>query len=164
MSRPPSITVVGSVNLDLVARVERLPRAGETVTDATFARVKGGKGANQAVACARLGADVTLVCSVGTDVFAEEALPQEERLTLAAARVEAPTGVALILVDAAGENQIAVAPGANAELGRFELGECDAVLTQLELPDDAERSAWEQATGLFCLNSAHARPIDFEAP
>ena len=107
----PSITVVGSVNLDLVARVERLPRAGETVTDATFARVKGGKGANQAVACARLGADVTLVCSVGTDMFADEALPQEERLTLAAARVEAPTGVALILVDAGGENQIAVAPG-----------------------------------------------------
>ena len=62
---PPSITVVGSVNLDLVARVERLPRPGETVTDAIFARVKGGKGANQAVAAARLGADVTLVCSVG---------------------------------------------------------------------------------------------------
>ena len=76
MSERPSITVVGSVNLDLVARVERLPRAGETVTDAIFARVKGGKGANQAVAAARLGADVTLVCSVGTDVFADEALPQ----------------------------------------------------------------------------------------
>ena len=88
MSERPSITVVGSVNLDLVARVERLPRAGETVTDAIFARVKGGKGANQAVAAARLGADVTLVCSVGTDVFADEALPQEERLTLAAARVD----------------------------------------------------------------------------
>ena len=64
MSRP-SITVVGCVNLDLVARVERLPRPGETVTDAVFERVPGGKGANQAVACARLGADVTLVCAVG---------------------------------------------------------------------------------------------------
>lgn len=158
-----SITVVGSVNLDLVARVERLPRAGETVTDAVFARVRGGKGANQAVACARLGADVTLVCSVGIDVFAEEALPQEERLTLAAARVEAPTGVALILVDANGENQIAVAPGANSELRDFELPPSDAVLVQLEIPDEAVRRAWEQSTGLFCLNAAPARPIDVDA-
>ena len=71
---------------------------------------------------------MTLVCSVGTDVFADEALPQEERLTLAAARVEAPTGVALILVDASGENQIVVAPGANAELKEFELPPSDAVL------------------------------------
>ena len=160
---PPSITVVGSVNLDLVARVERLPRAGETVTDAEFARVKGGKGANQAVACARLGADVTLVCSVGTDVFADEALPQEERLTLAASRVEAPTGVALILVDAEGENQIAVAPGANAELKEVQLPPTDAVLAQLEIPDAAVHAAWEQATGLFCLNAAPARPIDVDA-
>jgi ribokinase len=160
---PPSITVVGSVNLDLVARVERLPRAGETVMDATFARVKGGKGANQAVAAARLGADVTLVCSVGTDVFADEALPQEERLTLAAARVEAPTGVALILVDAGGENQIAVAPGANAGLKEFELPPSDAVLAQLEIPDEAVRRAWELSTGLFCLNAAPARPIDVDA-
>ena len=159
----PSITVVGSVNLDLVARVERLPRPGETVTDAEFARVKGGKGANQAVACARLGADVTLVCSVGTDVFADEALPREERLTLAASRVDAPTGVALILVDAEGENQIAVAPGANAELRDIRLPPADAVLAQLEIPDAAVRAAWEQATGLFCLNAAPARPIDVDA-
>ena len=158
----PSITVVGSVNLDLVARVERLPRAGETVTGASFARVKGGKGANQAVACARLGAEVTLVCSVGTDVFADEALPQEEGLTLAASRVEVPTGVALILVDASGENQIAVAPGANGELGAVELAPSDAVLAQLEIPDEAVRSAWEQASGLFCLNAAPARPIDVD--
>ena len=162
MSRP-SITVVGSVNLDLVARVEVLPRPGETVTDATFARVKGGKGANQAVACARLGADVTLVCSVGTDVFADEALPREERLTLAASRVDAPTGVALILVDASGENQIAVAPGANAELKDFELKPSDAVLAQLEIPDGAVLRAWEQATGFFCLNAAPARPIEIDA-
>src|SRR5829696_7048125 len=160
---PPSVTVVGSVNLDLVAQVERLPRAGETVTGAAFERVKGGKGANQAVACARLGAEVTLVCSVGTDVFAEEALPHEERLTVAAARVEAPTGVALILVDSDGENQIAVAPGANAELRDFELPQSDAVLVQLEVPDDAVRRAWEQASGLFCLNAAPARPIDVDA-
>ena len=155
--------MVGSVNLDLVARVERLPRAGETVTDASFERVRGGKGANQAVACARLGAEVMLVCAVGEDSFAEDALPREERLTVAATRVAAPTGVALILVDAAGENQIAVAPGANAELHDFDLAESDAVLTQLEIPDAAVRSAWEQATGLFCLNAAPARAIDVDA-
>jgi ribokinase len=160
---PPSVTVVGSVNLDLVARVERLPRVGETVTGAEFARVKGGKGANQAVACARLGADVRLVCSVGRDPFADEALPQEERLTLAAERVEAPTGVALVLVDADGENQIAVAPGANAELREFELPPSDAVLTQLEIPDAAVVAAWQQAAGLFCLNAAPARPIEVDA-
>jgi ribokinase len=159
----PSITVVGSVNLDLVARVERLPRAGETVTDATFERVRGGKGANQAVACARLGADVTLVCAVGEDAFAAEALPGDERLAIAARRVSAPTGVALILVDAAGENQIVVAPGANAELGAVELAASDAVLAQLEIPDESVRSAREQATGLFCLNAAPARPIDVDA-
>ena len=159
----PSITVVGSVNLDLVAQVERLPRPGETVTDAVFRRVAGGKGANQAVACARLGADVTLVCSVGDDLFALEALPQEERLTVDAVRVGAPTGVALILVDAEGENQIAVAPGANAEVRKVELAPADAVLTQLELPDAAVIDAWEQATGLFCLNAAPARPIDVDA-
>ena len=159
----PSITVVGSVNLDLVAQVERLPRPGETVTDAVFRRVSGGKGANQAVACARLGADVTLVCSVGDDLFALEALPQEERLTVDAVRVGAPTGVALILVDAEGENQIAVAPGANAEVRKVELAPADAVLTQLELPDAAVIDAWEQATGLFCLNAAPARPIDVDA-
>jgi ribokinase len=158
----PSITVVGSVNLDLVARVERLPRAGETVTDASFARVRGGKGANQAVACARLGADVTLVCAVGSDSFAEEALPVEERLRVEARGVEAPTGVALILVDAAGENQIAVAPGANAELGEVELAPSDAVLCQLEIPDAAVVSAWEQAE-LFCLNAAPARAVAVDA-
>jgi ribokinase len=158
-----SVVVVGSVNLDLVARVERLPRPGETVTDATFARVRGGKGANQAVACARLGAEVTLVCAVGRDAFAEEALPQEDRLELAAQRVEAPTGVAVILVDAAGENQIAVAPGANAELEVASLPPADAVLAQLEIPDQAVRAAREHATGLFCLNAAPARPIDVDA-
>ena len=159
----PTITVVGSVNLDLVARVERLPRAGETVTNASFERIPGGKGANQAVAAARLGAEVTLVCCVGSDPFADEALPREQRLTVEATRVEGPTGVALILVDGAGENQIAVAPGANAQLGAVELGPADAVLCQLEIPDEAVLSAWHGATGLFCLNAAPARPISVDA-
>jgi ribokinase len=155
----PSIVVVGSVNLDLVARCRRLPRPGETVTDATFSRIPGGKGANQAVAAARLGADVTLVCCVGRDALADEALPREERLTVEAQRADAPTGVALILVDAAGENQIVVAPGANAELGAVEVDAADAVLCQLEVPDAAVLAAWEGATGLFCLNAAPARPL-----
>ncbi len=159
----PSITVVGSVNLDLVARCERLPRPGETVTNAIFERVRGGKGANQAVAAARLGADVRLVCCVGRDPFAEEALPVEDGLTVDAARVDAPTGVALILVDGAGENQIVVAPGANAELGEVDVGEADAVLCQLEVPDEAVISAWHASTGLFCLNAAPARTIAVDA-
>jgi ribokinase len=69
----------------------------------------------------------------------------------------------MILVDSSGENQIVVAPGANAEVGGFELAECDAVLCQLEIPDAAVVSAWEQASGLFCLNAAPARPIDVDA-
>ncbi len=85
-----------------------------------------------------------------------------------ASRADAPTGVALILVDAAGENQIAVAPGANAELGpaqldRVELGAADAVLCQLEIPDDAVIGAWHRTTGLFCLNAAPARPLEVDA-
>jgi ribokinase len=160
---PPTITVVGSVNLDLVARCERLPRPGETVTATTFERIPGGKGANQAVAAARLGADVTLVCCVGRDGFADEALPRERGLTLEVRRTDGPTGIALILVDGAGENQIAVALGANAQLGEVELGEADAVLCQLEIPDVAVISAWQGTTGLFCLNAAPARPLAIDA-
>lgn len=157
----PRVTVVGSVNLDLVVQVERLPLPGETVSGGAFTRVPGGKGANQAVACARLGADVTLVAAVGPDPQAEEALTG-----LRAAGVElvlqpsaAPTGVALIQVDAAGETTISVAPGANADLGPVELPPHDAVLCQLEVPDEAVLSAWEECAGLFCLNAAPARPI-----
>lgn len=158
-----SIVVVGSVNLDLVARCERLPRPGETVTNAMFDRVPGGKGANQAVAAARLGAEVTLVCAVGRDPFADEALPVEEGLTVSAQRVDAPTGVALILVDAVGDTQIVVSPGANAQLEAVELPDSDAVLCQLEVPDAAVIAAWEGASGLFCLNAAPARPIAVDA-
>jgi ribokinase len=157
----PEIVVVGSINLDLVARCERLPRAGETVSGATFSRVSGGKGANQAVACARLGADVTLVGAVGRDPFSEEALAgiREAGVQLDLQSAEEPTGVALILVDGAGETEIVVAPGANATLGDVALPEHDAVLCQLEIPDATVLSAWEGCTGLFCLNAAPARPI-----
>ncbi|MGI8479423.1 MAG: ribokinase [Gaiellaceae bacterium] len=157
----PRITVVGSVNLDLVARCERLPRAGETVSGARFSRIPGGKGANQAVACARLGADVTLIGAVGRDPFAEEALVGliDANVSLDLSIVDEPTGVALILVDASGENQIVVAPGANSTLGEVELSAHDAVLCQLEIPDGAVLSAWEGCTGFFCLNAAPARSV-----
>src|SRR4051812_14733194 len=109
------LTVVGSVNLDLVARAERLPRPGETVSDAAFARHPGGKGANQAVAAARHGAAVTFVGGVGGDAVADEALAglREAGVTTGLQR-GATTGVALIVVDDEGENTIVVAPGATA--------------------------------------------------
>ena len=158
---PLNLTVVGSINLDLVARCERLPQPGETVTDASFDRIPGGKGANQAVAAARLGASVRLVGCVGDDGFAQEALAGlvDAGVGLDVRTVEAPTGVALIVVDSAGETEIVVAPGANATLREVELPAHDAVLCQLEIPDDAVLSAWEQCTGTFCLNAAPARRI-----
>ena len=155
------IAVVGSINLDLVARCERLPRPGETVTGATFARYPGGKGANQAVACARLGAEVTMIGAVGRDPLADEALAElrDAGVALDVADTESPTGIAVILVDAEGETEIVVAPGANAELMSVSLPEHDAVLCQLEVPDAAVEAAWEACTGVFCLNAAPARPV-----
>jgi ribokinase len=156
----PRLTVVGSINLDLVARADRLPRPGETVTGARFSCVPGGKGANQAVAAARLGADVALVGCVGDDDLAEKALAG-----LRDARVEerwlvqdAPTGVALITVDASGETTIVVAPGANAELRpeHVDLGDADAVLCQQEIPAETVGRAAEIAPRFF-LNAAPAR-------
>ena len=161
----PRIVVVGSVNLDLVVRVERLPEPGETVGGGSFARVPGGKGANQAVACARLGADVTLIGAVGRDPFADEALAglRGAGVTLELHESGDPTGVAVIQVDREGETTIAVAPGANATLGTVELPPHEAVLCQLEVPDEAVLTAWEECTGLFCLNAAPARPVAVDA-
>ena len=166
---PPSVAVVGSCNVDLVARVERLPRPGETVTGATFERHPGGKGANQAVAAARLGASVRFVGCVGVDELAAEALSTLDEAgvdttsVVRAAKPEAHTGVALILVDARGENQIVVAPGANSLLtpGDVSVEEVDAVIAQLEIPLDTVSEAARQAR-FFCLNAAPARVIDLE--
>jgi ribokinase len=157
----PRITVVGSTNLDLVARAARLPRAGETVSGAEFARIPGGKGANQAVAAARLGADVTFVGCVGDDPFADEALAglREQGVELVLSTSAVATGVALITVDAAGENTIVVAPGANAQLRPDDVtvADADAVLCQLEIPLETVRRAADLAPRLFCLNAAPAR-------
>jgi ribokinase len=140
------VIVVGSVNVDLVATVERLPAAGETVTGATFARHPGGKGANQATAAARLGARVAFVGAVGDDSLADEArdaLTAEGIDIAQLAVLPGPTGVALILVDAAGENLIAVASGANgaltpalvmAAIERLVPGPGDVVVAGCEIP------------------------------
>jgi ribokinase len=155
------LTVVGSVNLDLVARAQRLPRPGETITGATFTRVPGGKGANQAVAAARLGAEVRLVGCVGEDELAETALAElrQAGVELALKRAKASTGVALILVDGEGENEIVVAPGANLELKPedLDLGDDGAVLCQLEIPLETVERASELAPDGFFLNAAPAR-------
>ena len=163
----PRITVVGSVNVDVVAFCERLPRPGETLGDAELERVPGGKGANQAVAAARLGADVRFVGCVGNDEFAPLATAglAEAGVDLAGVRVvEDSTGVALILVDAGGENAIVVAPGANRRLapGDFDVRGSDAVLCQLEIPVETVAWAAERADALFCLNAAPARGVPAE--
>lgn len=158
-SRPPNLTVVGSANLDLVARVPRLPRPGETLTDATLDRVAGGKGANQAVGAARLGTRVRFCGAVGEDGFADEALAGvlEAGVELEVARRGA-TGIALILVDAEGENQIVVVPGANATVDAVAGGN---VLCQLEIPEETVRANAEAAEW-FCLNAAPAKPVEVE--
>jgi ribokinase len=165
---PPRITVVGSANLDLVAFCERLPRPGETLSDAEFERVPGGKGANQAVAAARLGAEVRFVGCVGDDEFAPLATAGLERARVDLSRLKTVddelTGVALILVDAGGENQIVVAPGANRRLTPADVSVdgAEAVIAQLEIPIEAVAAAAERAEGMFCLNAAPARRVPAE--
>jgi ribokinase len=158
---PVRLTVVGSINLDLVARTERFPRPGETVTGATFAEIPGGKGANQAVAAARLGATVAFIGCVGDDEFAQLALAELRAVGVSLEGLKTaavPTGVALITVDAAGENAIVVAPGANNELRPVDvdLPDCDGVLCQLEIPLETVEHVATTAPGDFFLNAAPA--------
>jgi ribokinase len=161
------IVVVGSVNLDLVARVARLPGGGDTVRATGYRRVPGGKGANQALAARRLGADVALVAAVGQDDPATEALALLATDGVDLSRVrrvgDAPTGIALITVDDAGENTIVVVPGANAGLTvtAGDLAGADAVLCQLEVPVEtvAAAAAGTPAGALYCLNTAPAGPV-----
>lgn len=162
------LLVAGSVNLDIVARVERFPVPGETLTNAVVSRHAGGKGANQALAAQRLGAEVSLLACVGDDSAGEEALAP-----LAAAGVDLrfchrqqgiASGLALILVSRDGENQIVVAPGANARLSvdRLELPEADAVIAQLEIPVETVLNLARRRRGFFCLNAAPIKPIPRE--
>ncbi len=169
----PQVVVVGSVNLDLVVHVGHLPAAGETVIGGRFARSGGGKGANQALAAKRSGADVWLIAEVGDDEMASEALADLEEVGVDLAGVSrsttAPTGVALIVVDQQGENMIAVASGANAELSPARVEEAmhrppdgGVVVANFEIPDDALLAAAAAAarTGRTLLvNPAPARPL-----
>jgi len=162
----PRITVVGSANIDYVARCKRLPRPGETLTDAEFERVPGGKGANQAVAAARLGAEVKFIGRIGREDLVLGSLEREGVDTSAVVRDDGETGVALILVDESGENVIVVAPGANRRLtaGDVDVGDADAVISQLEIPFEVVAAAAAQAR-FFCLNAAPARAgIVFDRP
>jgi ribokinase len=164
VSCAPRITVVGSANIDLVARCERLPRPGETVTDAVFERNPGGKGANQAVAAARLGARVRFVGRIGREDLVLRALERERVDTSGVVCEKGESGVALIVVDESGENVIVVAPGANGRLtaSDVDVGDADAVVCQLEIPSEAVAAAAAGAR-FFCLNAAPARgPLEFE--
>ncbi len=173
---PTHIVVTGSLNMDLVARAPRIPRPGETIIGGDFCTVPGGKGANQAVAAARLGAQVSMIGQVGRDAFAQALLDN-----LAAAGVDhsfvaqdpdAATGVALIVVDDAGENSIVVAPGANMRLSPTDVDEAesvvaaaDALLLQLESPLETVTRAAEVARAhgvTVVLNPAPARSLPDE--
>ena len=163
------IVVVGSINLDLVADVERLPAPGETVPGAAFRSAPGGKGANQALAAARAGASVRMIGAVGKDAFATEALAllKAGGVDLSGVReAHCATGVALIFVDAKGENVIVVVPGANGtvlpgDLAQAVLRKTDVVLLQHEIPletVEAALAATRQAGARSVLNTAPFRP------
>jgi ribokinase len=167
------VTVVGSLNMDLVARAPRIPRPGETIIGGDFHTLPGGKGANQAVAAARLGAQVSMVGRLGQDTFAGSLL---DNLTAAGVDhtfviqdPEAATGVALIMVDDAGQNSIVVASGANMRLSPADvdaaeaaIADADALLLQLESPLETVARAAEvaRAHGVrVILNPAPARSL-----
>ena len=169
-----NILVVGSSNTDMIIRVPRLPRPGETILGGTFTMAAGGKGANQAVAAARAGGRVTFVARVGDDVFGERALANfdtdglDPRFVVRTAG--SASGVALINVDERGENSISVASGANALLSVEDIGRADdafaaadIVLVQLESPLETVEAAAQKAgeRGVpVVLNPAPARPLE----
>ena len=159
------ITVLGSINLDLVATAQTLPSPGETVINAVLTRHPGGKGANQALAAQRLGARVTLIGRVGADAFADEALAllRSERVDLSQVTIDPvqPTAVALIAVSKSGENQIVVASGANGAMSPDLLATpiTEPLICQLEMPIETVAHAVAQATGFVCLNLAPSLPV-----
>jgi ribokinase len=141
----PSILVVGSSNTDMVIKANHLPSPGETILGGVFFMNAGGKGANQAVAAARLGGDVTFICKTGNDIFGQQALQlfKDEGINTSymLSDPENPSGVALITVDKNAENCIVVASGANATLSAADLQnakkiieQAAIVLLQLEIP------------------------------
>jgi ribokinase len=173
----PRVLVVGSANVDVTVAVARLPAPGETVTEGTLLVARGGKGANQAVAARRLGAEVRLIGCVGDDASGREirqALAEEGiGVDGLRATTQVATGTALIVVDAGGRNQIAVAPGANRALAPEhierrdgDLAWAEVVVVSLEVPLDTARCALERAHhhgALTLLNPAPFpdRGLDF---
>ncbi len=162
------VVVVGSLNYDTTTFVSHLPHPGETVLGSRTTSDTGGKGANQAVAAARMGAEVAMVGRVGDDDAGKtlvEVLDREDVDSSAiGVDVEAPTGSAFILVDDTGENMIVVNTGANAtltstDLPSVEIGSADVVMAQLEIPVDVVTRAAELCRGTFILNPAPARPV-----
>lgn len=176
MTAPPRpVLVIGSLNMDLVATCARLPAPGETVAGTGFAAIPGGKGGNQAVAAARLGARTFMAGCVGADAFGaalRAGLAEAGVDTAHVAEVSGPTGTALIAVDAAGANQIVVVPGANAATGRALIDRALAampgpgiLLLQHEIPTESVAHAIRagRAAGWFVLlNPAPARPVPAE--
>jgi ribokinase len=169
----PKIVVIGSANTDMLIQLDRLPRPGETVLGGRFTTAAGGKGANQAVAAARAGGDVTLVARVGRDVFGEQALAgfRRDRIETrwVARDTGAPSGVALIFVARDGENSIAVAGGANARLSPADVQRAagairaaGSVVLQLEIPLPTVEAAARLAAAAgvrVILNPAPARSL-----
>jgi ribokinase len=171
--RGPTIVVVGSANVDLVASMPRFPGPGETILGNGFATTFGGKGANQAVMAARLGGRVALIARVGSDAHADAVLADlaAEGIGIShVLRVAGPTGVASIWVDAAGSNRIAVIPGANhvfepaaAGAAIAAIGTVDVIVGQLEVPQAVTAAAFAAARALGAvaiLNPAPAAPLD----
>jgi ribokinase len=153
--------VVGSTNVDLVLRVDRLPLPGETLLAPDRQRLAGGKGANQAVALARLGADVRFVSAVGDDEDGRWSLAQlvQEGVDVSGVQVvDAPTGLAVVTVDRLGENSIVVVPGANEHVTVTRDDEVDVVLLSLEIPLAAVEEA-ARGSAPTVLNAAPFRPL-----
>jgi ribokinase len=172
-AREPRICVVGGANIDLMAKVRRLPAAGETIYAGSFQIDCGGKGSNQAVMAARLGGRVTLVAKLGRDMFGERAFTNYERLGIATSCVfwdpARPSGVASILVDEAGRNSIVYVPGANFALSpddvraaREAIRNADVLVCQLEIPVESTVEALcvaKSAGKTTIFNPAPAGPV-----
>ena len=165
------ITVIGSINLGLIANVTRLPAAGETVPGDDFRTAPGGKGANQALAAARAGGQVRMIGAVGKDAFAAEALAclKQGRVDLSGVgETHAATGTALILVDDKGENVIAVVPGANAtvlpgDMAKAFLKRGEVVLLQHEIPIATVRKALATASAAGAISVLNTAPFRADA-
>ena len=166
-NRLPAVTVVGSINLDLIATAERLPTAGETIGGAVLSEQPGGKGANQAAAAARLGGSARMIGAVGSDAQGRrmlDALASAGVDTADVAVLPEATGTALIVVDRDGENQIVVCPGANSSLSLdgVEFGPGETVLCQLEVGLPVVLEAARRTAGYFVLNAAPAMDLPAE--